>query len=197
MSSLPRLPNTSPIFKAFLSFVALIITLLPGPFSIHSHADELPREYVLKAGFIYNFTKFIKWPERVDDSMRAKGVTLCVAGKDPFGGVLDRLSESLEEKGKRLTIRRLPTLDGVQSCQILFIGPLAESRFEQLLQAVKLKPILLIGETPGYAQKGIMVNFYIDANKVKFEINKKALDRHGFRASSELLKLARIIEGND
>jgi hypothetical protein len=38
-----------------------------------------------------------------------------------------------------------------------------------------------------------MVNLYLERNKVHLEINKDAAGRAGFRISSQLLKLARIV----
>lgn len=192
-----RLSETRRFLRVRTSLFTMVIVwaLLIQPQS--TTADEQSREHLLKAGFIYNFTKFIKWPDGASQPMKSGGTILCVAGEDPFGETLDQLSEKLESKGKRLLIRRQPTNETLNSCHILFISQSEKSRLREIIEKAERRPILLIGETPGYAQNGVMINFYIEGNRIKFEINKQALERRGLKVSSELLDLARIIEGND
>jgi len=197
MPSPPRPSNSPNTFKFLFGLFPLLLALSFSAFPKSTSAEETSREYILKAGFIYNFTKFIKWPDGIERSIKAKGITLCLVGEDPFGEILDRLSNKIEAKGKNLTIRRQPTKDALQSCHILFISQSEKSRLKEIIEKAERRPILLIGETPGYAQNGVMINFYIEGNRIKFEINKQALERRGLKVSSELLDLARIIEGND
>jgi hypothetical protein len=53
--------------------------------------------------------------------------------------------------------------------------------------------VLTIGDTEGYAEQGVMVNFYLEDNMVRIEINIDAARRAGLNISSQLLKLARIV----
>jgi len=54
---------------------------------------------------------------------------------------------------------------------------------------------LTIGDGEGFAERGVMINFYLRDRKVRFEINARAAERCGFQISSLLLKVARIVEG--
>jgi hypothetical protein len=151
------------------------------------------REYILKAGFIYNFTKFIQWPTEIQKTIEQEDLVFCLAGKDPFGNTLDNLSQGLREKGKGFSIIRNPDKKILPSCNILFVSRSENKRVENWSAGTKNYPILLIGDTTGYAQKGVGINFYIEGNKIRFEINSKAIERRGIRVSSELLNLAKIV----
>jgi hypothetical protein len=55
-------------------------------------------------------------------------------------------------------------------------------------------PILIIGEWPGFARNGGMINFYLEKEKVRFEVNRQAITTAGLSISSDLLNLSRIVE---
>ena len=166
-------------------------SLYLGP---HNAFAQDSREYVLKAGFIYNFTKFIKWPEEVAKGIENDGLNLCVIGKDPFGKILDQLGQKVGSNSEKISIKRLQLSQNATSCHILFISGSEKSKLKQLLDKIEGLPILLIGDTPQYAQRGVGINFYIDDNKTRFEINRKAVEKRGINISSALLNLARIID---
>jgi hypothetical protein len=54
---------------------------------------------------------------------------------------------------------------------------------------------LTIGDTEGFTQRGVMVNFYMENNRVFFEINPNAAMRAGLKISSALLRIAGIAGG--
>ena len=57
----------------------------------------------------------------------------------------------------------------------------------------KDKPILTIGDYDKYAENGVLINFYIEDNKIRFEINETALSLSGLHSSYLLLNLAKIV----
>ncbi len=181
------------------SFFALLFLAIPILFAFpKSYAAEAEsREYVLKAGFIYNFTKFIDWPRKTKADIKAEGYRFCVVGRDPFGEILDRLAEKLKRKNKALIIQPQVSLEEVSRCHILFIGKSEKSRVDQILAWVDGLPVLVVGDTPGYAQKGVGINFFILGNKIRFEINRNAVEKAGLQVSSELLNLAKIVSGRE
>ncbi|MGH8058533.1 MAG: YfiR family protein [Candidatus Entotheonellia bacterium] len=162
------------------------------------HAAELPApsEYQIKAAFLYNFAKFVEWPSRALPESSAS-ITLCVLGEDPFGADLDRTIEGKTINGRAPVTRRLKTLQGVDVCQILFISASERRRMGQILEALKDKSLLTIGETEPFARLGGVINFTMEQDKVRFEINVDAAERKGLKISSKLLKLAKVIRDRD
>ncbi len=64
---------------------------------------------------------------------------------------------------------------------------------DQILDAAHGGAVLTIGNTLGFAQRGVIINFYLEDQKVRFEINVDAAKREKLTISSQLLKLARIV----
>jgi hypothetical protein len=152
-------------------------------------AAEAAREYELKAAFLYNLARFVEWPAR---GVTTPGVlTLCVLGDSPFGGDLDPI---VGKAVGRATLRvRATAIDSAAGCQILFVSSSETPRLEQDLARLRGRPILTVGDTAGFAERGAVVNFYFDQARVRFEINIDAAQRSGLTVSSQLLRLARIV----
>jgi hypothetical protein len=76
---------------------------------------------------------------------------------------------------------------------VLFIAASESGNLDRILGSIGNNSVLTIGDSPGYAEQGVMVNFYLEENKVRFEINREAAARARLGISSQLLKLARIV----
>jgi len=154
--------------------------------------ESKPGEYQVKAAFLYNFIKFVEWPN--DRNTRTGIINICVLGEDPFDDAFDSFQG--ETVGNRkLRIKSFRTLQHMDNCQVLFISRSEKEDIEDILAAVKGLNILTVCDIEGFAQRGVILNFYIENNRVRFEINLNSLRRSGLRISSKVMHLARIIEG--
>ncbi len=141
----------------------------------------------VKAAYLFNFGKFIKWPPASNSAGSA--FTICILGRDPFGPVLDATVSGERINGKNASVRRIDSVRQVQSCQILFISSSEESRLKTLLP--ELNPgVLTVSDVPHFLDRGGMVQFVLDGNRVRFEVNLAAAEKAGLTLSSELLKVA-------
>jgi hypothetical protein len=52
-----------------------------------------------------------------------------------------------------------------------------------------------VGDTKGFAKLGGMINFVLEDNRVRFEVNKTAAEQTGMKISSKLLSLAVLVIG--
>ncbi len=152
-----------------------------------------PSEHQVKAAFLYNFANFVEWP---DGALGPAGSPLkvCVVGADPFGRALDDAFRDQVVQGRRVQITRGPTLAAVGRCHILFLSQSEQGRWPALLKELGTAPTLTVGDAPPLVRQGGMVNFVIEAKRVRFEINRGAAEHAGLRISSKLLALARIVE---
>ncbi len=148
-------------------------------------------EYEVKAAFIYNFLKFIEWPESAPSDST---INLCIIGDDPFGTAINPV-EGDSKSNKKILIKRYNKPTGLEGCKILFICRSEKRQLSDILNAIKNMNVLTISDTEGFAEQGVIINFYIQDNKIRFEINKNAADRAGLKISSRLLSLAKIIQG--
>ncbi len=162
---------------------ALLVCMRPAV------AAEAAREYELKAAFLYNFARFVDWPAQ---GVTTPGVlTLCVLGDSPFGRDLDPIAGKTVGRAS-LRVRGI-TIDAASGCQIVFISGSEAPRLERDLARLRGSPVLSVGDSPGFAERGAVINFYLDQAKVRFEINIDAAQRSGLTVSSQLLRLARIV----
>jgi len=154
-----------------------------------------PSEHQVKAAFLYNFANFIAWPE---GALGPPGTPLrvCVVGADPFGGALDDAFRDQVVQGRHVEIGRGPTLAAVGHCHILFLPQSEAVRWPDLLKELRGAPTLTVGDGPPLVRLGGMVNFVIEAKRVRFEINRGAAEDAGLRISSKLLALARVVESD-
>lgn len=148
-------------------------------------------EYQVKAAYLYNFAKFVEWPERAFSGPDA-AVTFCVIGDDLFGPALDAL-QTKTVKNRKVAVKRMSGTGDLGTCQVLFISPTEEDRLDAILLPLKGHPTLVVGDTERFARRGGMIGFLMERNKVVFEVNENAAKRAGLLVSSQLLKLARTV----
>jgi len=165
--------------------VLLILAAMVGNAS-GGHAQGIS-EYEVKAAFLYNFAKFVEWPDPASGPIR-----LCVVGDDPFGNNLEETVRGKTISGQPIEIKRLNRGDNPRSCQIAFISA-SERPLRAVLDLLQGASTLTVGESPNFAKDGGMINFVLEDKRVHFEINPAAAQREGLRISSKLLNLARIV----
>jgi hypothetical protein len=151
-------------------------------------AEAAAPEYAVKAAFLYNFTKFVEWPPSAfhDDS---SSLRLCVLGEDPFGDILEAVTEDAVD-GRTLTVLRTDWMSDLAACQILFISRSERRKVTTILAAVRGAPVLTVADADGFLEKGGIINFILQGSKVRFEINQEVADQAGLKISSKLLRLA-------
>jgi hypothetical protein len=147
-------------------------------------------EYEVKAVFLYNLTKFIEWPDKSLDQKST--LTIYILGDAPFGSSLDAIHGKMY-KGKPIVVKKTNSLTILKSSDIIFISHSEKERLEQILKEISGLPVLTVGDTESFAKKGVILNFYIEDQKIRFEINIEAAKHAGLRISSNLLKLGKII----
>ncbi len=180
--------------KTCSAFFILLFLVAMAAFSARealTSPDEKPTEYQVKAAFLYNFAKFVDWPSG-SASEKAPSFNLCVLGQDPFGPCLDDLQGKII-RDKKVAIRRISTTKQLADCHILFISSAEKNQLTQILESLKGLKILTVSDAEGFAERGVAINFYMEENKVRFEINPHAVERAGLKISSNLMKLARVV----
>jgi len=153
---------------------------------------EVVPEARLKAAFVSKFPQFVEWPRQVLDGRQALDV--CVAAPDPFGADLAELLAGETANGRPLALRRIESAAEVPQCHLLFLPARPEGR-HPLLAAAAARPILTVGDSPGFLDEGGMVGLRVVNGRVRFEIDEAAARRTGLRISSQLLRLALAVRG--
>ena len=164
---------------------ACLLATVPGAVPAGVAQDSLERD--VKAAYLFNFTKFVQWPAeaRVSDEFR-----LCVVADPRFAAALEAIIRGESADGRPLVKLEPDTADAARTCQILYIGDGAAGG-RQLLAELRDLPILTVGETSGFLERGGIIRFATVEGRVRFDISMPAYRRAGLDVSSKLLRVAR------
>ena len=171
-------------WRRFTAAVAWMLVAAPC-----LHAQQSNRsEYEVKAAYLYNFGRFVGWPGTVGAA--GEFFTICVLGEDPFGTTLDKTIAGESINGKKVAIKRIAKPQDALGCRILFISSREESRLKDILATLAKTSALTVSDIPQFTRRGGIIQFVIEANKVRFEVNLATAERAGLALSSQLLKVA-------
>ena len=149
-------------------------------------------EYSLKAAYLFNFTQFIEWPSNSFISPDAP-IVIGVLGEDPFGGALDQAIKDKAVHGRSFELKRFKQIGEMRGCHVLFVCASEAARLPEIFLAAQKGGILTVSDIDRFAERGGIINFYKENNKVRFKINLNAAERAGTKISSQLLRLGTIV----
>jgi hypothetical protein len=159
----------------------------------YAHTEPLTGlEYNVKAGFIYNFVKFVEWPPAAFENDNVIG--LCFASDNPFSDVLFELNDRTVS-GKKIKVKKYKDDDSTEGCNIFYFGTMNKSFIQERLTDLRDRSVLTIGEIEGFAQMGGIINFFMDQRRLRFEVNVDAARKAGLKLSSQILMSAEIVKG--
>jgi hypothetical protein len=182
-----------------LGCVSLLIIILPAcpaktaePAHIRYDTDA-PSEYEMKAIYLYNFLKFVTWPENSCGSHDGKPHRIAVLGNTPLNHVLMAMQEKLKEKNKDLQL----TFYGpyrknmeLSCCCLLFIAASERNNLSSILDQLAGKPVLTVAETEVFMDLGVMITLVSLKNKIRWVINRQPVTASGLKMSAKLLDIA-------
>ena len=170
-----------------LQIVAIICALLATP-NVQAR-QSTASEYEVKATYLYNFARFTEWPAK-DAGEKNDTFAVCVLGQDPFGPILDTILAGEAIDGKHMVHRRISAVQDAGNCRIVFISSSEESRLNETLAVLGKMSALTVSDISDFSARGGMIQFVVEQNKVRFEVNLQTTGRAGLVLSSELLKVA-------
>ena len=171
------------------ALVLLSFTIAEGQ---KSYADA--QEYEIKAAFLFNFAKFVEWPEGAFQGPEAP-IIISVLGKDPF----DRALGSFKGKtinSRSIVIKRVRSLENLEKSHVIFICISERDNLSQILRLAEEWHALTVGDMEGFAKSGGIINLVSVNRKIGFEINVAAAEKSDLKLSSKLLKLSKSIYNN-
>jgi YfiR/HmsC-like len=167
-------------------FVAIFVVA-----SVSAHAAESPTEYQVKAAYIFNFLKFVEWPE---DSPGPRGKWVVgFVGDSPVGAELGRLFDGKEVLGRTLQVKKLQAGDSLRGCHILFISESEKKRLSSILAALRGSSVLTVGDTDDFVGSGGMIQLFVEDTRVRMTIDVSAASRARLKISSKMLLLAHVV----
>jgi hypothetical protein len=187
----PELRTGGPFRRgaALLGVVALLLGLGSG-FCGESNFTE----YQVKALFLLNFVKYVDWPAETYAHADTP-VVIGIVGENNFGDDLRKTVAGKKINGRGIEIRQFSKEDDLSQCQILFISGSEKKRAADIVDSLKTRPVLTVGEIEGFTLHGGMINFVMKEGKVRLQINLDAARVAKLQISSKLLSVADLVSG--
>lgn len=172
--------------------------MLASEASTRAQEVNMTKALKVKAAYLYNFGKYVKWPETAFTGEAAPFI-IGVMQDDPIGEILDASVRAKKLMGRSIEIRRLRLSDPdcpskFRQCHVVYLGSAARDRIDGICATLAEQPVLTVSSVPGFASSGGMIAFVLKEGRIVFEINREALEQAGLKASPKLLKLARIVK---
>jgi len=202
---------------SMLLLIMVGLTAFPNDPAKAKTKSAKEQEYEIKTAFIYNFLKFIDWPEDNPNHKQNKSASNATASSQSqeifligFIGSYPFEIANQTIKGKVIGSKKIDTLlvaekelndpkvliQELEKCQVVFISVEAKVDLQKILALIEEHPILTIGENRGFLEAGGILNFILDDNKISFEINLIAAEKAQLNIRSKLLRLAKRIIQN-
>lgn len=150
-------------------------------------------EYQVKAAYLFNFTRFVEWPEAAqgEAASDAAPISICVLDSRPFGDALKKLEgQQVGERVLTVAVPKIGEPGAIDHCSILFLDRRANGVRDELLRKVDGKPVLTIGDSTGFLSEGGIVELVRRRGRILFRIDVKHARRAGLRVDPQLLGLA-------
>lgn len=168
-------------------FAACWALLAPLP------AAEWTKESDVKAALLYNFTQFAEWPPSAFESTDDPFV-IGVIGRDPLGGVLDKLVEHESVGGHRIVVARYRSVETAREAHVLYISSSERAELSRILPALEGYPILTVADFDGFLERGGMIALQRGRNqKIRIRVNLDAARAASLTFSAKLLRVVEIV----
>ena len=173
-----------------LTLMLAFVILVGGCPARSQERDQ--KEMRIKAVFLFRFTQFVEWPPDAFPD-HSSPLIIGILGKDPFGHLLEQIVQNEKVQDREIVVRRVADAEKAKECHVVFIGESDRDGYVELLRQKETHYVLTVSDTEGFAEQGGAINFYVEKNKIGFEVNTESLKKAGLKASSKLLRLARIV----
>ena len=170
--------------KLTIKLFLIALVFISSPAS----ANEDSRAYMIKAAFIYNFTKFVVWPPQGSNS-NAESFNVCILGDDRLTAAANTI-QGKPVQGKVLQIKTISNAEENSECEVIFLAISDTEQLQRALEAIKGTRVLSVGCRNDFVDNGGIIGMFVENNKVRFDINALAADENGLKINSRLLELA-------
>ena len=171
--------------KKIMSLIAAALIISGSAFA---QTAERPIHEVYSM-MVFNFTRYVQWPDQAASGEFVIGVV----GSSDVYQTLNGWYGGKSRGSKTYVIKRFASAADVTDCHVLYIDKSKSGEFEAINNKVKGKGTLIITDKNGLGEKGSSINFKTVDNKLKFELNQKAIETANLKVSGSLSSMAILI----
>ena len=171
----------------------LACTALLAPLGAWAADSAAALEYKVKAGYLFNFAKFIEWPAGAFPSTNSPFVIGVLDGGEA-SPVLRSLLEGKQVNGRLVEVRSVFAETIGKEIHILLVTRAAGKTPEDLRKFVGSASILMVGETDEFAERGGTIGFVREEESVRLTLCLERATEAGLKVSSKLSSVARMVK---
>jgi YfiR/HmsC-like len=149
-------------------------------------------EVTLKGAFLFNFARFTEWPAETFHADST--VSACVLGDRDIADALSRTVAGKQVSGRSVAVTLVAPDAPLPACHVLYLSSVVERRIDDILSTVRELPVLTVSDADAFAQRGGIVQMFVEDGKMKFRVNARSAKRARLALSSRLLALAELVD---
>jgi len=170
---------------------SLVLSLCCALFISVAHSSHRYNELDLKTAYIFNFMKFVEWPQEQSGALNQ--INICAYSSDPMLPLFKKL-ESKQVRNLKIVTQVYDSVADINRCQLIYLDVISADKRAEILEATENKPILTIGHEGRYNDDDEIITFFPENDRLRFDINYRQAQQRGLQISSRLLRLARVSE---
>jgi hypothetical protein len=175
--------------------VAFLATWLAHTFAICCAAPIPGAEAEVKARLLFHLAHFVTWPTNAWTNDAAP-LVIGILGPDPFEGTLDAIAKEEKTDSRAILIRRANTLRELTNAHILYVSPKAREPLSKILESLKSRPTLTVGESKDFIGRGGMMRFQSGPDrKARLQVDLDRVRRQSLNVSAQLLRVCDVVGG--
>src|SRR5437879_5179394 len=153
-----------------LAMVLCAVTSLPA---VQAQTAD---EYQVKSAYLYEFAKMASWPEEALPTATSKLVMCVVGGDADFPDVLRSTLAGKNIGEHPIEIRHAQSPGELKSCHLVFLRASAHD-VPATIAGLEKASVLCVGESKDFLNQGGMINFVLEGQKIRFELNSAAIEQ--------------------
>lgn len=146
-------------------------------------------ETQVRVDYLYNFARYFEWPPAAFPSADTP-IRICAQAPDGFADALERAVAGETINGRRLEAVRVRPRAQARGCHLFYVSARNGGRVAAALRPLRGRPLVTVGEGDRFLERGGMIRFRRIGNRLRFDINLRAVQRSGLNVSAGLLSVA-------
>jgi YfiR/HmsC-like len=167
-----------------LLIVLALFLSAPSP----GETASVSSENRVKAAYLYNFAKFILWPDMAFADNNSP-LVIGVVGKNPFNDELSPLAQR-KIRNRPIEIHQFKSVRDIDHCHLLFVGPSVSKGLRKILNTLSVRPIITVSDEKNFVAYGGVIQFVTKRDRLRFIVNLDVAKTNSIKINSQLLALA-------
>lgn len=176
----------------WIALAAVAGSPAPVPLALQARV-ALERE--LKAVFLVNFARYVEWPAGSPQADQRRPLRIAILGRDPFQRAIDQAAAGVMVGGRTIVVERIRDASRAAGYHVIFISGSEAARAAEYVPRLNRAGALTVSDSEAVARHGVAIALTNEQERVRFAVNLDAARLARLTIGSELLRLARSVEG--